>query len=246
MLRKLASNRNQTRVSASSVQFSSRLAVATSPCWSERRCALSHEAQQAVNCRRVTRRACPSGATDSASLSDRRCKRATWRIDQIVMPPSLHAFGDQVSCLVDLARLLIEQQMIIAKMRTGDMPMKILGLDIECRRSRQAASSEQRQSRRPACLPKSVGVSSRAVRRDATPVAPMLSRPPPCWGLLRIRFAIAVSRLCGELLCVWSRNLRREIAEAYVVIATFPDMPERGFLVASLAGWDVMRPVWPN
>src|ERR1700730_12675037 len=40
-------------------------------------------------------------------------------------------FGDQVRRLIDLARLLIEQQMIIAKMRPRDVPMKILGLDME-------------------------------------------------------------------------------------------------------------------
>jgi hypothetical protein len=42
--------------------------------------------------------------------------------------------------------------------------------------------------------------------------------------------------LCGELLRAWSSSLKRETAEAYVVVATFPDAPEQGCLAASLAG----------
>src|SRR5689334_16661034 len=54
-----------------------------------------------------------------------------------------HAFGDRVRRLIDLARLLIEHEMIIAKMRPGDVPMKILRLDIE----REEVGKQLRQSR---------------------------------------------------------------------------------------------------
>jgi len=41
--------------------------------------------------------------------------------------------------------------------------------------------------------------------------------------------------LCGELLHAWGGSLKRETAEAYVVVATFPDAPEQSCLAASLA-----------
>src|SRR5262245_23892279 len=40
-------------------------------------------------------------------------------------------FGDRIRCFEDLRRLLIEQQMVVAEMRPGDMPMEILRLHIE-------------------------------------------------------------------------------------------------------------------
>jgi hypothetical protein len=58
----------------------------------------------------------------------------------------------------------------------------------------------------------------------------------PCCGITPDTFAIEISRLCGELLRAWSSSLKRETAEAYVVVATFPDAPEQGCLAASLAG----------
>ncbi len=42
-----------------------------------------------------------------------------------------HAFGDLVGGGEDLLGLLIEQQMIVAKMRTAHMPVKVLGLHVQ-------------------------------------------------------------------------------------------------------------------
>ena len=41
------------------------------------------------------------------------------------------ALGNQVGRRENLCRLIVEQQMIIAEMRTRDMPVEILGLEIQ-------------------------------------------------------------------------------------------------------------------
>ena len=42
-----------------------------------------------------------------------------------------HALGDVVGDGEDLVGLLVEQQMVVAEMRPADMPVEILGLEIE-------------------------------------------------------------------------------------------------------------------
>ena len=42
-----------------------------------------------------------------------------------------HALGDLVGDGENLLALLVEQQMIVAEMRAADMPMEVLGLEIE-------------------------------------------------------------------------------------------------------------------
>src|SRR5262245_56923047 len=42
-----------------------------------------------------------------------------------------HAFGDRIGGGEDLGRLLVEEQMVGAKMRAAHVPMEILGLDVE-------------------------------------------------------------------------------------------------------------------
>src|SRR5207249_10965419 len=41
------------------------------------------------------------------------------------------ALGDHVGDVVDLSGLFIEQEMIVAEMRARDVPVKVLGLDIQ-------------------------------------------------------------------------------------------------------------------
>src|SRR6516165_7463437 len=48
-----------------------------------------------------------------------------------------HALGYLVGGREDLIGLLVEQQMIVAEMRTADMPMEILGLEIKRKRIRK-------------------------------------------------------------------------------------------------------------
>ena len=50
---------------------------------------------------------------------------------QRVVTQLAHALGDKVGRGDQFGRLFIKQQMIFAKMRTGHMPMKILGLKVE-------------------------------------------------------------------------------------------------------------------
>ena len=50
---------------------------------------------------------------------------------QRVLTQLAHAFGDKVGGCDQFGRLFIKQQMIFAKMRTGHMPMEILGLEVE-------------------------------------------------------------------------------------------------------------------
>src|SRR5258706_1393722 len=86
--RRLASNRYQTRFSVSSIQTSSRLAVATSPRSSHTPCASRMcAARRWLSSRNSA--SMSSGLTYSASLSRTRCSFPIWPIERIVPPPSL-------------------------------------------------------------------------------------------------------------------------------------------------------------
>ena len=50
-----------------------------------------------------------------------------------------HAFGDRIGDAVDLRRLVVEQQVIVAEMRSRDVPVEVLGLEIEREAVRQRA-----------------------------------------------------------------------------------------------------------
>jgi heme O synthase-like polyprenyltransferase len=83
---RVASNRNHVRLSASSIQFSSKLALATSS-RSSHSVWVSRIA--AVNCLLSSRSSASMslGVTYSTSLSRRRCKRLIWPIERNVVPP---------------------------------------------------------------------------------------------------------------------------------------------------------------
>ena len=73
-----------------------------------------------------------SGVTNSASLSSTRLSLLIWPIERIVVPPILRA---RSAIIVgggeNLIGLLVEHQMIVAEMRAGHVPVKILGLYIK-------------------------------------------------------------------------------------------------------------------
>ena len=55
-----------------------------------------------------------------------------WPIDRSVVPPILRTRSAIRSMLARmLLGLLVEQQMIVAEMRTADVPVEVLGLHIE-------------------------------------------------------------------------------------------------------------------
>src|SRR5262249_13484026 len=128
---RVASNRNQVRRSASSIQFSIKLALATSSClsqiaWASRKlaasCLLSSRSSASMS----------RGVTKSASLSNTRCKRPMWPIERSVVPPILsHPLGDGVGGRENLLALLVEEEMIVAEVRAGYVPMEILGLQVK-------------------------------------------------------------------------------------------------------------------
>ena len=126
---RLASNRNHTRRSAWSIQFSSRLALATSPCVSHlgasRACArqLQVVAQlgQHVQRRHVVR-VVVEHALQASDLADRAERRAA---------DLAHALGDIVGRGKYLLGLLVQQQVVVTEMRARHMPMKILRLEIQ-------------------------------------------------------------------------------------------------------------------
>src|SRR5262245_6787954 len=83
-----ASNKNQVRRSASSIQFSNTLAVAISPCSSQRPCVSRNLSVSRLLSSRNSA-SMSIGVTKSASLSRIRCKRAMWPIERSVVPPIL-------------------------------------------------------------------------------------------------------------------------------------------------------------
>src|SRR5262249_31127911 len=85
---RVASNRNQVRRSASSIEFSIKLALATSSCLSQMAWA---SRKLAVSCLLSSRSSASMsrGVTKSASLSNTRCKRPMWPIERSVVPPIL-------------------------------------------------------------------------------------------------------------------------------------------------------------
>lgn len=61
-----------------------------------------------------------------------RCRRATWPIrSNRGATDFTHALGDIVGHRKKLAGVLIEQEVVVAKMRPTDVPMKVLRLYIE-------------------------------------------------------------------------------------------------------------------
>src|SRR5262249_37532694 len=94
--RRVASNRNQTRRSASSIHTSSRLAVATSRCSSHTECVSRiWEISRWLSSRSSASMSC--GETKSASLSLMRCSRAMCAIERSVVPPSFRTRSATVS-----------------------------------------------------------------------------------------------------------------------------------------------------
>jgi hypothetical protein len=79
------------------------------------------------------------GGTPSSLLSLRRWYRATSPIEWSVVPPILRAgpLGDIVRHSEDLLSLLVQQEMVIAKVIPSHVPVEVLGLEIKCKYIRQ-------------------------------------------------------------------------------------------------------------
>ena len=128
---RLASNRNHVRRSVASMKFSSRLAVATSSCLSAISCALRMAAAIAL-LSAISSRSISSGATNvcvvvlEALLPGDVADRAQRRAADLA-----RALGQLVGAGEDLRGLLVEQQVVVAEVRPADVPVEILGLEIE-------------------------------------------------------------------------------------------------------------------
>jgi hypothetical protein len=147
--RRVASNRNHVRRSDSSIQTSNRLAVATSSCSSQRPCVsrmcaascLLIVAQVAEHIHRRNKiRIVVSDALQAANVADRAQGRAADLADTLS-----YCIGSGE----DLAALLVQQMLIVAKMRTLHMPMKILRLHIQRNISASRIFSAPERSRTP-------------------------------------------------------------------------------------------------
>ncbi len=146
------------RRSASSIQTSIRLVVATSlyssqtPCTSRRKDVsrlLSSPSSASMSC----------GVTKSASLSAMRCRRWIWPIERSVLPPTLRARSAMASVVAeDLVALVVEHQVIVAKVRARHVPVEVLGLSGRARTCRPASRHSAAAISRVASLPRSVGV----------------------------------------------------------------------------------------
>ncbi len=85
-----------------------------------------------------------------------------WPIDRMRRAADFtDALGQDIDAGFDLGRLFVEQQMVVAEMRTADVPMKILGFDVQRERIRQQPV-ERLGHAWMASSDKSVGVFRRA------------------------------------------------------------------------------------
>jgi hypothetical protein len=69
----------------------------------------------------------------------------------MVVPPTLRALGNHIRGCEDLVSVLVEHEMVIAEMLPREMPMEVLGLDIEgeqiCQQTGQGAGNVSRRLR---------------------------------------------------------------------------------------------------
>ena len=153
--RRLASNKNHVRRSASSIHISSKLAVATSPCSSHNPCV---SRMLAVSCllssrslgqhvvRRHELRIVVEDALQAADVPDRAQRHAA---------ELAHPLRDRVRSGEDLVGMLVEKEVIVAKMRPRHVPVKVLGLEVE--REHVGKESIQRPRDVPHCIGLEVG-----------------------------------------------------------------------------------------
>jgi len=89
-----------------------------------------------------------------------RCRRLICPIETQRRAPDLaHTLGELVGGGEDLVALLIQHQMVVAEVRAGYMPVKVLGLEIE----REHVRQQRRQCARDVTdriEARSVGVAS--------------------------------------------------------------------------------------
>ena len=128
---RVASNRNHTRRSVSSIQFSMRLAVATSLSSSHSPCASRQAADEILvvvaQLRQHVLRRHVGGvvvldALQARDLADRVQRDAA---------DLAHALGQRVGHGEDLIALLVEQQVVVAEMRPAHVPVEVLGLEVD-------------------------------------------------------------------------------------------------------------------
>ncbi len=93
------------------------------------------------------------------------------------------ALGEDVDTAFQLLGLLVEQEMIVAEMWSADMPMEVLGLDVDANVSASSALSAADTSR-TASDERSVGVSSRAgAVRGSSFLTLVVTGLPRAWGI---------------------------------------------------------------
>jgi len=92
----------------------------------------------------------------SSNVTDRTQRRAA------NLP---HSLGNSICCGEYLSGLLIKQDVIVAKVRPGNVPVKILGLEVQREHVGQQCVSAPERSR-VASAPSVVGVFSGAILRD--------------------------------------------------------------------------------
>ena len=144
---RVASNRNQVRRSVSSTKFSRMLAVAMSSCLSANvvglahpvgdRLVVGHQLQQHVP-RRHEWGVIVLDLLQLGDVSDRADGGAADLAD---------ALGEVVGGGEDLVRLFVEQQVVVAEFGAADVPMEILGLEIEREGVRQQPIERGRDRR---------------------------------------------------------------------------------------------------
>src|SRR6516164_8636557 len=125
------------------MKFSNRLAVATSSClsatsWASRMWRIwallfVHELQQHVDGGNVG----PVVVLDPLQLRDVADRADRGAADLAC------AFGQNIDAVRELVALLIEQEVVVAKMPAADMPMEVLGLHVENGRVRRGDSHKR-------------------------------------------------------------------------------------------------------
>ena len=147
------SNRNQVRFSVASMYISSRLAVATSSWSSAQLVRLAHRGRRPSCCRSSARGPCRRRVRTSSSLSLIDCSLGRYgRSSAAWCRRSCgRARRSRRWCAKIAAACSSKQQVVVAEMRAADVPVEILGLEIERESCRPGCRSAPWKSRRPPC-----------------------------------------------------------------------------------------------
>ena len=119
------------RRSVSSIQTSSRLAVATSPSSSHTLWTSRKTRRQEPYCRRAAPPACPSDGHNRRHCRDALPAAKCRRLSAASCRRSSRALSDRVGHRKNPVAVLIQKQMVVAEMRAAHVPVEVLGLHIE-------------------------------------------------------------------------------------------------------------------